>query len=1062
MTKDQNAKRMRKMYLRILIIFLSLFMPFSLLAQNSKVSGTVLDKDGEPLTGVSVSIKNTTKGTITDAEGKYVIDVPSNGILIFSFLGMEIQEESVNNRTEINITMLDNADNVLDEVVIVGYGVQKKVSLTGSVSSVKGDVMVKTKNENPQNMLTGRIPGVRVRQKSSEPGTYKSDFDIRGMGTPLVIIDGIPREMGDFQRMNANDIEDISVLKDASAAIYGARSASGVVLVTTKKGHKNEKIKVTYNGSYTWQTPASMPKMANALETMTLWNEKTKNDPSGGSISYSDEIMQEYILGVRKSEDWNNLMFAKSAPQIEHNISITGGSDKVQYYIGGGYMSQEAFFKSGDLNYNKANIRSNITTEIARGLKLDLNINGFVDERNTPYMSSSNIIRSFWRQGVLSPAYADPDNTLLNYEGIYLMDNPIADMTSNISGYRKYKQKKFQSSVSVNYDLGTLNPVLKGLSAKVLFGYDYAQDDNSAFKKEYYLYAYDKENDSYMKKLYDSSSPSMLRREYYNKQQTMGQFLLNYNNTFNKDHSIEAVVAFEGQKYEGDNFYALNNLAFPVDYLFFGTETEAQKGNMDKGSGSLYERTYQAFIGRVNYAYSSRYIIEAQFRYDGSSRFPTGDKWGFFPSASAAWRISEEPFFKSLSALSFIDQLKLRASWGIVGNDGSLNYEWLTDYTYPATGSNAENGYYNNYAPGYVFEGQYYNAFSIGAIANKSITWEESRTYNIGVDFDGWNGLFGFSIDYFDRKNTGLFARLNKSMPAIVGAEAPRENLNSSKNFGMELELRHKNKIGEVFYSAKAIATITRRKHLYAAEKGPWQNSYDRWRNDNMSYRNQGIQFGYGSAGRYQDWYDIWNYPIYKGRDVLPGDYKYEDWNGDGEINDQDKHPIAFDQTPWMNFSFSLDVKYRNFDMSILFQGSALGSLKYEEALYNIWGEKGGGTLKQYLDRWHPVDPSADIYDPLTKWIKGHYAYTGHYPDINSEFNRVSNAYLRLKSFEIGYTLPQWKSLGSMNLRLFANAYNVFTLTNVKFIDPELPADEEGGRMYPLNKTYTLGLSLSF
>ncbi len=244
-------------------------------------------------------------------------------------------------------------------------------------------------------------------------------------------------------------------------------------------------------------------------------------------------------------------------------------------------------------------------------------------------------------------------------------------------------------------------------------------------------------------------------------------------------------------------------------------------------------------------------------------------------------------------------------------------------------------------------------------------------------------------------------------------------------------------------------------------DKGPWGNSYDQWRNDNLNNRYQGVQFGFEAAGRFENWNDIWSYPLYKERDVLPGDYKYLDWNGDGEINDLDEHPIAYDQTPWMNFSLSYDCSYRNFDMNLLFQGSALGSMEYKEPLYSIWGSNGGGTLVQYLDRWHPVDPLADPYDPETEWVSGYYGFTGHYPRSNSEFNRVSTAYLRLKSIEFGYTLPKVNILPSMNLRVFANAYNLFTITGVKFVDPEHP-DDDLGRMYPLSKTYTLGVSVKF
>lgn len=1060
MIKTRYAKKMQHLYSCILIVLLIAFAPVSLWAQNRTISGTVTDDTDEPVPGASVVVKNTTIGTLTDIDGKFTIDAPADATLVFSFMGYSTKEEKVNGRSQINVIMSMD-DTVLDDVVVVGYGTQRKVTLTGAVAGIKGNDMIKTKNENPQNMLTGKIAGVRVWQKSAEPGTFSNSFDIRGMGSPLVVIDGIPRTVEEFQRLNANDIEDISVLKDASAAIYGVRSANGVVLVTTKKGTKEGKATVSYNGSYTFQKPSGMPVLANAFETMTLYNEKSMNNVNGGSIVYTEKDFEDYRNGTRRTTDWTNLMFSDYAPQTQHDVSISGGNDRTQYYIGMGYFYQEGFFKSGDLNYEKYNLRSNITTKIMNGLTFDLNLSGIIDQRNNPYTSAVDIIRTYWRQGVLYPAYADPENTMLNYEGLELEENAVAQMSSDISGYRKYEQKYFQSSASLNYDFGVLSPSLKGLSAKALLSYDYRMDNNKAFRKEYYQYAYNSLTDSYDQRLFNNSSPSRMRREFYDKQQLLSQLIVNYNRTFG-DHSVSGLIGWESQKRQGDNFYARKDLAFGTDYLFAGVD-ENQLGGMNTGNRDIYEEANSALIGRLNYTFADRYLLEAQFRYDGSSRFAKGHRWGFFPSVSAGWRVSEEPFFKSVNALSFVEQLKLRASYGVLGDDlsSNWNYEWAAGYTYPATSGNAENGYYNQYAPGFIFGDKFVYAAATKPIPNEAISWYESRTFDIGIDFEGWNGLFGFSLDYFDRRRKGMFARRKGELPTVVGAEASLENLDSDRHFGLDLELTHRNKINDFSYKVKAIGTITRQKHMVASEKGPWANSYDRWRNDNLTNRYQGVQFGYESAGRYQNWNDIWYYPIYKDRDVLPGDYKYVDWNGDGQIDGLDEHPYAFDQTPWLNYSLNLDVAYKNFDLNVLFQGSALGSMEYKEPLYAIWGSNGGGTLTQYLDRWHPTDPTADPYDPATEWISGYYGYTGHYPKGNSEFNRVSTAYLRLKSVELGYTLPRIKALSTMSLRVFANAYNLFTITGVKFVDPEHP-DDELGRLYPLNKTYTVGMSLTF
>lgn len=1025
-------------------------------AQGIMVKGKVVDQHNEPVIGATVGVDKGKAKTVTDIDGNFTLQVPANAQIVVNYIGMKPATQSVGGRRELNFVLQDDV-NQLQDVVVVGYGTQKRGSITGSVAAVKGDEMVRTKNENPQNMLTGRVAGVRVWQKSSEPGSYNNNFDVRGMGTPLVIIDGVPRDMSDFQRMNADDIQDISVLKDASASIYGLRSANGVVLVTTKKGQAGQ-TKFSYNGSYTIQSPKSMPKLLDAYKTMTLYNERNLNNVNGGSKIYTDEMFDEFRNGTRRETDWNNLIFAKTSPQTNHNITVSGGNDKTQYFVSFGAFYQEGFFKSGDLNYHKYNITSNLTTEVYRGLKLSLNINAMTDKQNNPYCTSTDIIRNYWRQGVLFPAYADEAGTMLNYDGLDLEENTVAKMTADISGYRRYKQSQVLTSGIVEYDFGTLTDVLKGLKAKAMFSYDYHLNNNTIYRKQYYQYAYDPATQTYKQKLYASSAPSNLRREHYDTQQFLSQYTLSYNRDFGP-HSVAAVVGMETQRRTGDNFYAMRNLAFSSPYLFNGVE-EGQVAN--SATGGIYSANYNAFIGRLNYSFAQRYLVEGQFRYDGSSKFAKGHRWGFFPSVSLGWVVSEEPWFKNIEFLKGVDQLKLRASYGEMGDDSGANYDWVAGYTYPSTSGNSEKGYYNQYAPGFIFGSQFVYAATPMAIPNELISWYKAKTFNVGVDFDTNNKLFGFSLDYFSRKMTGLYEYRTSVFPTVIGAKPPRENANSSRNFGMELELRHHNRIGRNFvYNVKGIVTITRQKYLTAIQNGPYANAYDQWRNDHLNNRYQGVQFGYEGNGRYQNWDEIWNETLYHEKDLLPGDYKYLDWNGDGEINSQDEHPYAFDQTPWMNYSLSIDCAYKGFDFSMLWQGSALGSMSYEEPLYSIWGQNGGGALEQYWDRWHPADENADPYDPNTKWVKGYYAYTGHYPSANSTFNRVSTAYLRLKQIELGYTLPKWKVFPSLNLRVYANAYNLFTITGVKFVDPEHPSDDLG-RLYPLNRTYTFGVQVSF
>jgi TonB-linked SusC/RagA family outer membrane protein len=1043
----------------LLLTTFMLLSALGLYAQNIRVSGVVIDSSSEPVYGASVLVKGTNTGVLTDAEGKYEISAPSDASLEFSILGMVTKVEPVHGRSIINVVMTE--DNTwLETVVVVGYGTQKRGSVTGAVAGLDGDNLVRTKNENPQNMLTGRIPGVRVWQKSAEPGTYNNSLDIRGLGEPLVVIDGVPRSTDDFQRLNANDIENISVLKDASAAIYGVRGGNGVILVTTKKGSEG-KASVQYNGSFTFQMPSTMPRLADAIGAMTLYNEMALNKSDGsGAVTFTDEYMEQYRNGTKTAADWNSLVFADVAPQTQHDVSISGGTEKYQYYVSMGYIYQEGFFRSGDLNYSKYNLRSNIDAEIARGLKFNMNISGVLDNRSTPDSDAVTLIRNLWKQGVLFPAYADEEQTMLNYEGLDLMQNTVAMMTRSISGYKDYREKQFQSSASLEYDFGTLTDVLKGLSLKGMASYDFRYDDNEFFRKSYNLYAKDELTGEYVAKEFSDHS-DRLTRENYTKSQMLGQVILNYNRTFAEKHDVGATFGYEAQRRKGDNYYLIGDLAFSSPYLTaLKDKTQSTYVDLNSDIGSFYDIAYQAIIGRANYAFDNRYLLEAQFRYDGSSKFAPGHQWGFFPSASVGWRISEEPFFKNCSFLSFINQFKIRASYGSLGDDNDLNYEWLSGYIYPATGNDGEKGYYSGYAPAYLIDGEMVYGVDTSTLPNTNITWLTSRTFNVGVDFEAWNGLLGITFDYFERSREGVFGQNTSSLPTVVGADAPVENLNSDRNLGLELQISHRNKVGDFNYGLTGIVTITRRQNLKAYGQGPYGNSYDRWRNDNLTNRYQGVQFGYESAGRYESWEDIWTYDIYKEGDTLPGDYKYLDWNGDGEISSLDEHPYAFDQTPWMNYSLSFNCDWKGLDFSMLLQGSALGSYMYDEPLYSIWGSNGGGALEQFLDRWHPVGDYTDPYDQTLEWTSGHYAFTGHSPEKNSSFNRVSTTYLRLKSIELGYTLPK-NPKSQFGLRVFVNAYNLLTLTGVKYVDPEHP-DSDYGRMYPLNKTVSLGMNLTF
>lgn len=1030
------------------LMLLFLFMTASVFAQNQRIiTGTVTNQDNTPLSGVSITLKGTAIGTSTDTSGRFSISVTGlNGTLVFSYVGVDKKEVALTSGNTISV-QLTSAATTMNNVVVVGYGTQRKATLTGAVSAIRGDEIITTKNENVQNMLTGKIPGVRVTQRTAEPGSFDNNFDIRGMGSPLIIIDGIPRTNVDFQRLDPNDIDNISVLKDASAAIYGVRAANGVVLVTTKRGTKN-KIELNYSGSFTWQIPSGLPETVDAIEYMTLRNERAIHRVSGGSPIFNDQQFEEYRNGTKQSTDWYPLVFSKYAPQTMHNLSATGGNDKSTYYVGLGYQYQEGFFKSSDLSYNKYNIRSNITSKITDRLTFDLNLNLIMDEQDRPYQDSWWILRSFWRQGPQIPAYANNDPTK-PFHGLIEGDNPVSFMDKDLIGYRKFNNKWIQSAASLRYDV----PTVKGLYLKGLFSYDYYVSDVNLFQKEYTQYQYDAASATY--KEFTRQSPNRIRRETYNRTQNLTQASLNYDGTFNR-HKVGGLLLGEAQKRTGNNFAAQRDMVLALPYLFAGV-AQGQEATMNSGANFLYDNSNLALAGRFNYGFSDKYLAEFLFRYDGSSKFAKGSQWGFFPAASIGWRISNENFFKNAARLSFINQLKVRASYGKTGDDNASTYQFISGYTYPTLPTDPR-----NFTGGYVFGGNFTASANNKGIPNPNITWFTSKTFDVGVDVEVWNGFLGLTADYFSRNREGLLAKRSGGIPTVVGAELPEENLNSDRTYGFDMELSHRNRLGDFSYNMKGIFSLARVQRLYV-ERGAIGSSWSNWKN-NQNNRLQGIHQGLQGEGQFQSWDEIWTSPTYIGRGTIIGDYKYEDWNGDGEINGNDEHPINYNQNPWMNFSYIFDASYKGFDMNFLLQGSSMSSLIYGEQFREpMWGNDESGAMEQFMDRWHPADPKADPYDPATAWVSGHYAYTGTLANANSSFNTVNSKYLRLKSVELGYTLPSRLigRTGIKDLRVYANTYNLITFTKVKYVDPEHPNDTFG-YLYPLNKTVSVGVNLKF
>ncbi|WP_215223978.1 SusC/RagA family TonB-linked outer membrane protein [Echinicola shivajiensis] len=1017
------------------------------------ITGTVIDETGAGLPGATVIEKGTNNVAITDVEGNYAISVENKeSILVFSYIGYENQEFVVGNNTSININ-LKLATDQLDEVVVVGYGIQKKADVTGAVASIKSDEIVTTKNENLQNMLTGKVAGLRILQNSSEPGTFNSSMDIRGFGAPLVVIDGVPRN--NMARLDPEDIESISVVKDASGAVYGSRAANGVIIITTKKGSKTGKPNLSYSGNMTWQSPSNYPDLVSAADWMTLYNERDKHnvDNSGVVPRYSEEEIESYRNGSMPSTDWKDMVMRNSAPATQHTISATGGNEGITYYTSVGYQQQGSFLKTDAINYEKYTIRNNISAKITDNIQLDMNLSGLIDERETSPFSSNDIVRAMWLHRPMDNVYYDEEAGKYAMMDWNVILNPVAMMDKDLVGENSYKSKWFQSNMSLTYQV----PFVEGLSLKSMFSYDYTQNDNKEYSKSFTLYL---PNGNEYKANNQTSGNSKISRYFYGKNSTLWQLRVAYERKFGH-HAISALNLLENSHFQGDNFYGYRYLVLPLPQIFAGI-TDNQEIRQSTSSGALYDYANRASVGRFTYGFKSKYMAEFSYRYEGSSKFPKDSRWGFFPSFSAGWRISEEGFWMN-SPLRVIEDLKFRGSYGITGDDSSLAYQFVSGYQYPASGSS------RGLPGGYIFGDQFVSSSSNTGLANTAITWYEAKTLNIGMDASLWSGRLGVTVEYFNRDRSGLLATRVGSLPGIVGASLPQENLNSDQNRGFEIELSHLNKIGDFNYQIRGNVSYTRTKTQYyeMAELG---NSFLNWRNGvNDRYNN--IWWGYAGNGRMTSWDEVYYNPVYVGRGSVLGDYEYQDWNEDGWINDLDVHPLAYSgQVPLVNFGLNLSAQWKGFDMSMLWQGAGKKYVLAREFLYEpLWSNS--NAISDFMNRWHPTDPTANPYDPSTEWTGGNYGYTGSLPNASSDFNIQNAAYVRLKSLEIGYSLPSnvLDFIKLKNIRVYGNAYNLLTFSKLKYADPEFYTSNTSGSgltnlgyNYPINKTYTIGINVKF
>ena len=1004
-----------------------------------QIKGIINDQTGEPIIGANVVVKGTTNGTITDINGEFSLNVPEKAILVISYIGYNSKEVDVTGKSQITATLSEDTQK-LEEVVVVGYGTQKKVTVTGAVTAIRADEIVQAPVANISNALVGRLPGVRVQNTGGMPGS-ESSVDIRGFGKPLILVDGI--EQPGFQ-VDPNEIESISVLKDAAAAIYGVKAGNGVVLITTKKGSAG-KAKITYNGSVGFQNFTNYPNVVNAAQYAELVDEDAINH--GNSPIYGPEklaLFQEGTQDGYKSYNWKDILTRKNAPQTQHNININGGNEDVKYFASVGYLDQEGIYSTGDLSFSRYNFRSNVSAKIAKHLTADVQLGGHVENKMQPYDEDTYIIHGITRMLPTFSPYANDEEGI--HYGLTNFQNPLARADADVSGYRKEKKKLFNGSFALKYDM----PFIPGLSAKVLFSYLTKVEETKNFQKEFYLYSHDQASDKY-NKVFTGNSPSALYRKDYTSEQNLLQFSLNYNRSFMDKHNISALFLYE-QREDLDDYVSAYR-QFAIDAL------DQINAGMDKNktnNGVESELANVSFVGRINYDYMSKYLFEFAFREDGSAKFYKNNRWGFFPSVSAGWRLSEEAFIKNNT--SIIDNLKLRASYGVMGDDQALDrdgnatvkaFQYLTGYNYPG-GTN------------YIFGSDVINSVITKGLANLDYTWLTSKIVNVGIDASLWNRMLEVNFDVFYRKRDGLIAYRSGSLPNTFGASFPQENLNSDDYRGFELVLGHTNKIGDWTYSVKGNMSFTRIKDRHIEQADPI-SSYTNWRN-NRSDRWQNMEFGYKYVGQFQNQEEINNWAVQDGAGnttLMPGDLKFEDFNGDGVINEYDLQPIGRSNTPEIYFGLDLSASWKGFDLSILMQGATNYSTRMDGimgyALFN-----GSSALECFMDRWH----RADLYDPNSEWIPGKYPSTYNSGKESnkrtSTFNTISSYYLRVKNLEFGYTFPsKWMSqAGISNLRLYVSGNNLLTFDNLPFGDPEAPSSDR--ILYPQLRIWNVGVNVTF
>ena len=1045
----------------------------TLYAQNIQIKGAVISEaDNEPLLGVNVVEKGTTNGTMTDLDGQFTLSVPKGKTVVVSYIGFKPKEFVVDgSTTTYNIALAEDVE-LLSEVVVVGYGVQKKSVVTAAISKVTTEELKAAKPSRIEDVLKGKVSGVQITQSSGQPGS-DSKVRIRGIGTvnnsdPLYIVDGMPVG-GGINYLNPSDIQSIEILKDAaSGAIYGTRAANGVILVTTKSGTKGKAV-VNYDVTYGWQNPWKKKSVLDATEYMTIMNESQIND--GNAPRYT---LQE-IASAGKGTDWQEETFNYNAPVINHQLSINGGNEKAQYFVSFGYFNQEGIVGGnyGKSNYDRWSIRTNTTYDVFEALdrsflnKVKVGINlGYSRGKSTGVETNSeygSVLGSALAFNPIVPVYADEATSaqiLAQYPhavtdkdgnvfsippaGFQELKNPIAMLHQPRA--EKNNDDKIVGSFWAELD------VLPGLKFKTSYGFDLAFWGRDGYQFPHFLA-------SQGSNITQSSVWAEMNRGYT----WLVENVLTYNKVFLDKHNVTLVLGQSGQKYRTRQLGG-------SDYDFL--ETDPSKANINSaiadrdnervygGTGGFNFESLASYFGRLDYNFDEKYMIQATVRRDGSSRFGSNNKWAVFPAVSAGWNVLNEEFITDMKP-EWFDSFKLRFSWGKNGNqsignfrytslmDGGQNYYFGGGYSVASASKNGTMQY----------------GTSPAAIPNPNVRWEESEQIDLGFDTRLFHSALNFGFDYFKKKTNGML--MNQPIPDYVGQGAPMANVGDMENWGLEFELGWKQTHGDFSYRVAANATFVRTKLVklgnasgeatYESNSTAGIGSYVKGENGEV----WPYFYGFKTDGIFQNQAEVDAHVNSKGEKLQssaqPGDVRFIDFNGDGAISDLDKTKIGKGAPDW-TYGLSLGADWKNFDLNLFFQGT-IGNDNFD---YSQRGDIPATNRPTWiLDRWIGEGtsnklPRMTTANPNSNWR-------------SSDIYIKDGSYMRLKTAQFGYTLPQrlTKIVSIQALRVFVSAENLLTFTKYDGFDPEVASGnyttigvDKG--IYPQSRTISLGANITF